>query len=200
MIALSISVLFQLREQSAIELCCDIKAWGSCKKLGCNYAHNISHVNTNMIPPHIKLPTTGTIKVKVGLDEKLQQLLVSLYQFQVNHVTSAGQYWARLKEHIPVKFGDRPATFQASTQLIQLYTSLSQYHAEGKLSAPKNITVGHCYGFIDEEKVCHRYSQFIQSVDGRIFHHDKYRVQVLQLSEPLDGTMYFHKEKARVTS
>ena len=60
---------FQLREQSASELCCDIKAWGSCKKLGCSYVHNISHItSTHMIPPHIKLPSTGTVKVSNLLD------------------------------------------------------------------------------------------------------------------------------------
>lgn len=81
-----------------------------------------------------------------------------LYQFIVDHVTSAGQYWARLKEHIPVKFGDDSITFQPSTQLLQLYTDLAQYYAEGKLSALKNIIVGQCYGFCDAEKVCHRYN------------------------------------------
>lgn len=113
-------------------------------------------------------------------------------------MTSAGQYWARLKEHIPIKFGDEPDTFQPSTQLIQLYTELAQYYGDGKVSSSlKNITVGHCYGFCDADKVCHRYSklssQFTVKLTMLIF-----RVQVLQLSEPLDGTMYFHKEKARV--
>ena len=62
----------QLRERSASELCCDIKAWGSCKKLGCSYVHNISHVtNTEMIPPHIKLPSSGTVKVHTRLNENL---------------------------------------------------------------------------------------------------------------------------------
>ena len=40
----------------------------------------------------------------------------------------------------------------------------------------------------------------IQSIYNTINHIDKFRVQVLQLSEPLDGTMYFHKEKAKVSS
>ena len=113
-------------------------------------------------------------------------------------MTSAGQYWARLKEHIPIKFGDEPDTYQPSTQLVQLYTELAQYYADGKVSAQKNIAVEHCYGFCDAEKVCHRYgklpNQFTAKSTKLIF-----RVQVLQLSEPLDGTMYFHKEKARVS-
>lgn len=56
---------FQLREQSASELCCNIKAWGTCNKLGCTYAHTISNVSdeAHMIPPHIKLPSSGTVKV-----------------------------------------------------------------------------------------------------------------------------------------
>jgi len=47
-----------------VELCHDVKAWGSCNKLGCGYAHTISHSpSTQMTPPHIELPTSGTIKV-----------------------------------------------------------------------------------------------------------------------------------------
>ena len=147
----------QLREQSASELCCDIKAWGSCEKLGCNYVHNISLVTSIMIPPHIKLPTTGTVKVNRTMLLIVDHHFICI-QFQVDHVTSAGQYWARLKEHIPIKFGDKPDTFQPSAQLIQLYTDLAQYYSDGKLSTLKNVTVGHCYGHCDAEKVCHRYN------------------------------------------
>ena len=82
-------------------------------------------------------------------------------------MTSAGQYWARLKEHIPIKFGDKPDTFQPSTQLIQLYTDLAQYYADGKLSTLKNVTVGHCYGFCDAEKVCHRYNWLMHPVNSQ---------------------------------
>ena len=84
-------------------------------------------------------------------------LIFVCHQFQVDHVTSAGQYWARLREHIPIKFGDKPDTFQPSVQLVQLYTDLAQYHASGNLSTLKNITVGQCYGLCDADKVCHRY-------------------------------------------
>ncbi|XP_065910121.1 putative ATP-dependent RNA helicase TDRD12 isoform X2 [Dysidea avara] len=152
----------KLREESAMELCHDVKAWGSCNKLGCGYAHTITHSpSTQMTPPHIELPTSGTIK------------------FHVDHVTSAGQYWARPKEHFPVKFGDKSVVFPPFSQLIQLHTDLAEYYADCKPPALKSVNVGHCYGFCDEQKVYHR-------------------VQILQLSEPLDGTMYFHKEKAKV--